>query len=312
MEIQQLEAFRAVVYSGGFAKAATRLGLSQPTVSYRIAKLEEGLGVPLFEEPRRRLVLTDAGRRLDEYCSRALPEIESIRSELVEGGVGGPMRVVCAGAFGRSVVFPALADPGLRGRRVRLRFRSLEEIFDLVEAGEADIGIAYSTRVRSRLDFRLLTHEEFCLVVPVNSPIGAETSLQEIVGHDFVTYEECDFVFGRWFQDVFGSAPPRFSPSFSFSRIEEVVESVALGRGVSIVPVHSLGRNAAEERVRIVRPADRTLCLNPEYAVTRPGWRDRPDVSQLLRAIRKEAGHFLPDAAIAGPEGGFSPSRAPR
>ena len=66
MEFQQLEAFRAVVLAGGFGKGAIRLGLSQPTVSYRVSRLEEDLGTPLFESPRRRLVLTEAGRTLDE------------------------------------------------------------------------------------------------------------------------------------------------------------------------------------------------------------------------------------------------------
>lgn len=293
IDLTTLETFKTIVEAKGFGRAADRLSLTQPAVSYRIRRLESALGVSLFESPRRRLILTEPGARLYELCTKLSTDVDSLREEIT----GSPaeatsLRVCCPGAFGRSVVFPALAAEGLRDRPIRLLFRSLDQILEAVERGEADLGIAYATRVTRPLDFRLLTHEEFCLIAPRDASLAGPTSLDGVARHTFVTYEECDYVFGKWFQDVFGGSPPRLRSRWSFSRIDEVVQSVAAGRGVSIVPRHSLGVEDLG-RVEILRPPGRPRCLNPEYAVTRPGWTEHPTVGRFLEAVTEEAQQYL-------------------
>ncbi|MEM7414919.1 MAG: LysR family transcriptional regulator [Gemmatimonadota bacterium] len=293
IDLTALETFQTIVEARGFGRAAERLSLTQPAVSYRIRRLESELGAPLFESPRRRLILTEAGERLYAFCTKLSTDVDSLR-ERISGPPtdASPLRVCCPGAFGRSVVFPALAAEPLRDQPIRLVFRSLDEILDAVERGEADLGIAYATRVTRPLDFRLVTDEEFCLVAPRGGGPSAPTRLEDLSSLTFVTYEECDYVFGKWFQDVFGGSPPRIRSRWSFSRVDEVVESVALGRGVSIVPRHSIGAEALGW-VEIVRPPGRPRCLNPEYAVTRPGWTEHPAVDRFLDAVAKEAEQYL-------------------
>jgi DNA-binding transcriptional LysR family regulator len=58
------EAFQAVVQLGGFAPAAEQLNRSQSTISYAVARLQEQLGVRLFEQNGRKAQLTEAGRVL--------------------------------------------------------------------------------------------------------------------------------------------------------------------------------------------------------------------------------------------------------
>ena len=62
MELDQVEAFVAIVRKGGFTRAAAALHLSQPAVSRRVRLLEHAVGAPLFERIRSGVVLTDAGR----------------------------------------------------------------------------------------------------------------------------------------------------------------------------------------------------------------------------------------------------------
>src|SRR5215212_9786574 len=70
MSYAQLKAFHAVAASGGFSKAAARLGLSQPAVSDHIRKLETAYGVELFSRTRRKVELTDLGRSLFAITER--------------------------------------------------------------------------------------------------------------------------------------------------------------------------------------------------------------------------------------------------
>jgi LysR family hydrogen peroxide-inducible transcriptional activator len=64
MEIHQLRAFLAAARTGGFGRAGVSLGLTQPTISTTIRKLETELGERLFERLGRRIKLTAAGQAL--------------------------------------------------------------------------------------------------------------------------------------------------------------------------------------------------------------------------------------------------------
>lgn len=79
MEIGQLAAFRAVARTGSVTRAAGQLHSVQSSVTTQIQALEAELGVPLFDRPGRRIVLTDAGRRLLPYAERVLDTVAEAR-----------------------------------------------------------------------------------------------------------------------------------------------------------------------------------------------------------------------------------------
>ncbi len=64
--LPQLMVFEAVARLGSFTRAGEELCLAQPTVSVQVRKLTETVGLPLFESPGRKVVLTDGGRELYE------------------------------------------------------------------------------------------------------------------------------------------------------------------------------------------------------------------------------------------------------
>ena len=67
-----LAAFEAAARSGSVTAAANELGLTQSAVSRQISDLEAQTGMQLFERIRRRVVLSEAGRKVDQVTRRKM------------------------------------------------------------------------------------------------------------------------------------------------------------------------------------------------------------------------------------------------
>ncbi len=84
MEFRQLRTFRVVAEMLSFTKTAEKLFMAQSSVSAQIRALEEELDVKLFDRIGRRVLITDAGRKLFDYARRMEDMSDEIRSEVTE------------------------------------------------------------------------------------------------------------------------------------------------------------------------------------------------------------------------------------
>lgn len=69
--------FEAAARHENFTAAANELGMTQAAVSYQVKLLEERLGAPLFRREKRRVVLTDAGRKAAPQITRAFDAMDA-------------------------------------------------------------------------------------------------------------------------------------------------------------------------------------------------------------------------------------------
>ncbi len=76
MNFQHLEYFNELAETQYMAQAAEKLGISQPTLSYAVKKLEEELGVPLLEREGRNIRLTVYGNVFKEYSEAGVRQIQ--------------------------------------------------------------------------------------------------------------------------------------------------------------------------------------------------------------------------------------------
>ena len=135
--LKGIAAFVQAVEAGSFAAAAERGRQTRSAVGKAIARLEQRLGVRLFNRSTRRLALTEAGQAYYERCKRALAEIEAAEAALDAHGrpLTGRLRVSLPRLLGRQLVAPILwrlVDPH-PGLQLELSFS--DRVVDLIEEG---------------------------------------------------------------------------------------------------------------------------------------------------------------------------------
>jgi DNA-binding transcriptional LysR family regulator len=102
--IRHLRIFIEVVKEGSMRAAAAKLYISQPTVSQAIRELEEHYGVLLFERLKRRLYITDAGKKLFAYAKRVLKEFDELEEKMLGLGRREKIRIGSTITVGESIL----------------------------------------------------------------------------------------------------------------------------------------------------------------------------------------------------------------
>ncbi|MGN1415855.1 MAG: LysR family transcriptional regulator [Oscillospiraceae bacterium] len=84
MELLQIKYFRIIAETENISKAAEQLFIAQPSLSQTLKRLEDELGVPLFDRNGKKITLNGAGRIFLKYCDEISSSLENARIELEE------------------------------------------------------------------------------------------------------------------------------------------------------------------------------------------------------------------------------------
>lgn len=193
MNFSQIRAFHLVAREGGVARAATALGVSQPTISQHLKSLEARYGVQLFERRGRSLALTASGRDLLSVTERLMEAADEVEEALRRPAAitGGRLRLI--------------ADHTTLAVTLLTRFRALHPLLDLslwigsvrgiveaVQSGAADVGIACDPPAGSSLLIEPLTRERVWVTVPAGHRFEAagEAPVEALAEETLILREE--------------------------------------------------------------------------------------------------------------------------
>ena len=111
-DMEGMAVFATIVETRGITAAAAELGLSAPTVSKALARLEQRLGSRLLNRTSRRFALTDAGHALADRAARLLADAEAAQDAVLAQSATprGVVRLAAPMSFGLSGVAPILPD----------------------------------------------------------------------------------------------------------------------------------------------------------------------------------------------------------
>jgi DNA-binding transcriptional LysR family regulator len=144
--LEQWRMFAAVVDAGGFNQASTVVHKSQSSIHHSVSKLEESLGVKLFEVTGRKVGLTEAGNlmlRRGRYLLEEAARIESVAHTL-GSGVESELRIAIDGAFPQTLVYQALEKVSALYPQLNIAIIDtvLSGTNELIGEGDADLGLS--------------------------------------------------------------------------------------------------------------------------------------------------------------------------
>lgn len=209
----------AVVEAGSFARAGEAMGLTQPAVSRAVARLEERVGIRIFNRTARAISLTDEGRRFYEAVAPLLARIEeaSTTASGAKAAVRGRLKVNTDGTFGHYVLAPRIGEFIDRFPDLAVEISVRDRMGDLVGDG-FDVAIRFGEPEPSSLKARLLfeTRVLTCASAAYLARHGEPRTPKDLEqGHECVLIR--DWTTGRPYE-------------WEFRRGDEVVPYKAAGR----------------------------------------------------------------------------------
>ena len=250
-----VEAFVAVVESGGFTRASASLHLSQPALSRRIALLEHELGQPMFERGRSGARLTDAGEAFLPHAQAALACVRDGATAVraLAKGDEGRLTLAIVGTLASSRLTARLARFRDAYPRLRLLLRtgSSAEVSGLVRRGEATLGLRYFADPAPDLVSREIDQEPMTVVAPAGHRFAGARRLpaRRLAGEPWVGFPPRRGAA----RDPFGHVLAQRLAAAGLDDAEIVVidsltaqkRLVESGFGLGLVPVTSVGEETA-------------------------------------------------------------------
>jgi len=293
MTLTELRYIVALAREKHFGRAAEACFVSQPTLSLAVKKLEDELGVALFERSRSDVSPTEVGQEVVDAAQRALEAAEAVRQTAESGRdqLGSPLRVGAIYTVG-PYLFPELI-PQLSGLAPQMPLIITEDytanLTEQLKRGELDVIFISLPYAESNILTTTLYDEPFVILLPAAHPL---TQKKRITSSQLEKESILLLGAGHCFRDqVLDACPGCLPKSVLGSHKGTVVEGgsletirhmVASGMGITILPCTSAGTDRYTQRLMEIRRFSKPVPTRT-IAMAWRGSFPRPKVIDILR-----------------------------
>lgn len=299
LSTRQLRYFEAVARLGHFGRAAEQCGVSQPALSMQISELEQQLGVPLIERRSKGVVLTAAGREIAERAARILTAVHDVSDYAAScrAPLSAPIRLGVIPTIGPYLLPQLLAALRARHPDLELAIRETQTRTLTTEllAGGLDLLLLALPVEHPDIETLELAPDRFLLAAPPDRTFGSRVriSADRIVKDRLLLLEEghClrDQALAVCHLQAVGSMN-----TLGVSSLATVVQMVANGLGLTLLPEISIPHETARGNVKILRFA------NPEpKRIIGLAWRRASPRSSDYEALGALIREIIPKPARA-------------
>ncbi|MES1198484.1 MAG: LysR substrate-binding domain-containing protein [Pseudomonadota bacterium] len=257
--LRQLQFLTALKAEGSFVAAAEAVGVTQPTLSAGIKELETALGVILVERGRAGAVLTEAGEEAAGRAALALSEVEELVRAARSAGkpFAGNFRLGAIPTIAPFLLPRALPLMKQRFPGVRLQLREdlTSRLVDALRARTLDAAVIALPYAAPGIQTATVAEDEFLFLCPEGHKLAQRNDLapEHLKNEDLLLLED-----GHCLREhalsVCGATPGRRSSEVSATSLHTLVQMVAGGMGVTLLPKIAAEAGAAAGAPVAIRP----------------------------------------------------------
>lgn len=264
MNLRDLRYVVAVADTCNFSLAAERCFVSQPTLSTQLKKMEDSLGVVLFERTNRSVRVTEAGAEIVATARRILREVDHIEAvaAATHNPLAGNLRF---GAFPTlaSFVFPVAVER-LRTALPKLRLLLIEEktagLLGQLRAGECDVALIALPVTDPALVAEPLFEDPFWVAVPADHRLARKRFIEPADLRDvkLLLLDEGHCLRDQALDYCFRHGGEE-EPNFRATSLETLRMMVKAGTGITLLPASALREETGVRYIPFEPPAPRRL-----------------------------------------------------
>jgi DNA-binding transcriptional LysR family regulator len=235
--LREFKTFVAVARDGTFTGAGQQLGLTQSAVSAQIRRLEDFLGVTLFDRTARAAVLNAAGRAMLAQTEEVIGLVDRMVSHAGSGHVSGFVRVAAIASVQQGLLVDALVQFRAHYPDVSVRIVPGVSLTLLgqVDAGEVDLAVMIRPpfALPPELMWQPLLAEPMVLAMPAQ--MAGLPWREALASQPFIRYERASFG-GRLVDTFLRKHRITVHEAVELDEIDAIANLVRAGLGVALIP----------------------------------------------------------------------------
>lgn len=260
MNLIHLRYFVELAQTHHYQRAAEKLCITQPSLSYAISQLESELGVPLFDKSRRNACLTGFGEQFLSYVKNSLQILDDGIDAMQRGAKGeGTIRLGLIRPAGVTFV-PELAERFLKThpeKDIRFTFGTgiTQELISGLQAQHYDLVFSSRPKTDTGVQYDIVLQQNMVLIVSPKHPLARYDSirLEKTLDYPYIYFSKesgLRYVVDGLFKEL--GLRPRIA--YEILEDEVVAGMVAKNFGIGIVPDACILSNLDLKVIQIENP----------------------------------------------------------
>ena len=296
LTLRQIEVFNAVAKHRNYTRASEELHLSQPAVSMQIRQLEQGIGLPLFEQVGKQMHLTEAGGQMYIYSrnmSDLLAEAEAV-FEAIKGVESGTLTIsVATTASHFATRLLAEFAKQHEGITISLDVTNRQALRKQLENNEPDLVIMGQPPKGVDVEATAFMENPLVMIAPADHPLIGKKNipLSHFANENFVVREFGSGTRGAT-QRFFDEHGVPFNTGIEMTSNEAIKQAVEAGLGLGIVSIHTLELELETGRLNILDVQGFPI-MRHWYVIQRKGKRLSPAAQAFKEFVLEQAAQFI-------------------
>lgn len=273
MHIESIKFFCDLAELKSFSKTAEKHQVSQSAISQQLAQMELLHNCQLVNRKKRPLELTSAGRLFYQAGRDIVDKYEDFKSELnaLKSAGGTKLNIAAIFSIGMHSLPTYVKKFMVRypDVHVHVEYLSAQRIYELVLAGEIDIGLVAIPKRDKRLDVYDFEMEPLVFVCSPRHPLAKQTQvdINQLQFERFIGFE-AEIPTRAWIDNILHRYNVSVQLVMEFDNIETVKRAVEINTGISILPETAVVQEVADDTLKAIELCNEKF-VRPTGIITR-------------------------------------------